>query len=36
MNDGGFPAGFAIIIAAVVLSAFGIVGVIVGRVLVGF
>ena len=30
------PSAFAIIIAAVVLSAFGIVGVIVGKVLVGF
>ncbi len=36
MNEGGVPAGFAIVIAAVVLSAFAIVSVIVGKVLVGF
>ena len=36
MNEGGFPTGFAIIIAAVVLAIFGFAGIIVAKVLVGF
>ena len=36
MNEGGFPVAFGILIAAAVLSAFGIVAMIVGKVLVGF
>jgi hypothetical protein len=36
MNEGGFPVAFGILLAAAILSAFGIVGMIVGKVLVGF
>ena len=36
MNEGGFPISFAIIITAVIVSVFGLVGLILGKVLVGF
>jgi hypothetical protein len=36
MNEGGFPISFAIIITAVIVSVFGLVGLILSKVLVGF
>jgi hypothetical protein len=36
MNEGGFPIGFCIIIIAVMVMIFGLTGIIIGKVLVGF
>jgi hypothetical protein len=36
MNEGGFPIGFCIIIIAVMVMIFGLTGLIIGKVLVGF
>ena len=36
MNEGGFPIGFAIMIIAVMVMIFGLTGLIIGKVLVGF
>ena len=36
MNEGGFPIGFCIIIIAVMVMVFGLTGLILGKILVGF
>ena len=36
MGEGGFPTSFAVIITAAILSIFGLMGLIVSKVLVGF
>ncbi len=36
MNEGGFPISFAIIISTVIIAIFGLIGIIVAKVLVGF
>ncbi len=36
MNEGGFPTSFAVIITAVIISIFGLVGLVLSKVLVGF
>ena len=36
MNEGGFPIGFCIIIIAVMVIIFGLTGLILAKVLVGF